>query len=279
MKSHNQIRKIKNKKHQILLAKKGIKKRKNKGLMYLRTVNINESHSIGYSRKHKNTAARHNTDRNAKIVDPKTGKEFHIQFIMEYSSLFPGRTLNIKEEILHFPREMLIKMVLVLGRNYGMCKISDMKDKPFFSYLSRPYEKRMELIAKYIVRNNTSPEKVSYANQRTFLEFLKLVFGVKPELCKTGYEDYIAEVKIFDLLLAINEQKVTCYEPSKKQPHDFARMMYVNQYATNEFTSSNITLDISEQMYYARTFFEFITSRFEYAEIYNTFLEYFQVEK
>lgn len=170
-------------------------------------------------------------------------------------------------------------MVLVLGRNYGMCKISDMKDKPFFSYLSRPYEKRMEQIANYIARNNTSPENVSYACHRTFLEFLKLVFGVKSELRKAEYEDYIAEVKLFDLLLAINEQKVTCYKPSKKQPHDFARMTYVSLYATNEFTNFNTTLDVSEQMYYARAFFEFITSRCEYAEIYNTFLEHFEVER
>lgn len=32
-------------------------------------------------------------------------------------------------------------------------------------------------------------------------------------------------------------------------------------------------------MYYARAFFEFITSRCEYAEIYNTFLEHFEVER
>lgn len=191
MRSHNQIRKIKNKKHQILLTKKGIKKRKYKGLISLGAIDIDSSYSIPYSQKHVNTAAGYSTDRNVSILDSKTGQEFCLQLLMEYSSLFPGRTLNIKEEILHFSREMLVKMVLVLGRNYGMCKISDMKDKPFFSYLSRPYEKRMEQIANYIARNNTSPENVSYACHRTFLEFLKLVFGVKSELCKAEYEDYI----------------------------------------------------------------------------------------
>lgn len=279
MRSHSQIRKIKNRRHQILLAIKGVKKRKHKNLVSLGTIDIDNSSSIPYSRKYANTATGYRTDRNVRILDSKTGQEFGIQLLMEYSSLFPGRTLNIKEEIVHFSREMLVKMVLVLGRNYGMCKISDMKDKPFFSYLSRPYEKRMEQISKYIARNNTSSGNVSYACHRTFLEFLKLVFGVKPELCKAEYEDYIAEVKLFDLLLAINEQKVTCYKPSKKQPHDFARMTYVSLYATNEFTNFNATLDISEQMYYACTFFEFITSRCEYTEIYNTFLEHFQVEK
>lgn len=279
MRSHSQIRKIKNRRHQILLAIKGVKKRKHKNLVSLGTINIDDSCPILYSRKYANTRAVYNTGREVRILDPQTGQEICLQLLMEYSSLFPGRTLNIKEEILHFSREMLIKMVLVLGRNYGMCKISDMKDKPFFSYLSRPYEKRMEQIKKYIVRNNTSPEKVSYASHRTFLEFLKLVFGINPELCKAKYEDYIAEVKLFDLLLAINEQKVTCYKASEKQPHNFARTMYVNLYATNEFTNSNTTLDISEQMYYARTFFEFITSRCEYADIYNAFLEHFQIEK
>ena len=279
MRSHSQIRKIKNRRHQILLAIKGVKKRKHKNLVSLGTIDIDDSCSIPCSRKYANTRAACNADRKERILDPKTGQEFHIQLLIGYSSLFPGRTLNIKEEILHFSREMLVKMVLVLGRNYGMCKISDMKEKPFFSYLSLPMQKRMELIDKYIVRNNTSSEKVSYACHRTFLEFLKLVFGVKPELCKAKYEDYIAEVKLFDLLLAINEQKATCYEPSKKQPSDFARIMYVNLYATNEFTNINATLYVSEQMYYACAFFEFITSRRQYAEIYNKFLEHFEVEK
>lgn len=278
MRSHSQIRKIKNKRRQILLTKKGMKKRKHKAFISLRT-DVDSSYSIPYSRQHLKTTAACSTDSKIKIVDPKTGEEFSIKLLMGYSSLFPGRTFNIKEEILNFSREMLVKMVFVLGRNYGMCRISDMKDKPFFSYLSHPYKRRMEQIDKYIDENKTSPEDVSYACHRTFLEFIKLVFGVKPELCKAKYEDYIAEVKLFDLLLAINEQKTTCYEPSKKQPEDFARMMYTTLYATNEFTNPNTTLDVSEQMYYARTFFEFITSRCEYAEIYNTFLEHFQIEK
>lgn len=217
--------------------------------------------------------------KNVNILDPQTKREIGLQLLMGYSSLFPNKTLNIKDEIQHFSREMLIKMVFVLGRNYGMCKISDMKNKPFFSYDSQPYKVRMEKIAKYIAEHDTLPEKVSYACNRTFLEFLKLVFGVKSEQCKAKYEDYIAEVKIFDLLLAINEQKVTCFKPSKKHPNDFARIMYANLYATNEFTNFNATLNFSEQIYYARTFFEFITSRDEYINIYNKFLEHFEIEK
>lgn len=276
MKSHSQIRKIKNKKHQILFTKKGVKKRKHKRVVSSMSIDIDSSYYLPYSRQHVNM---HSTGPKKQILDPITGQEFSIPMLLGYSSLFPGKTLNIKEEILHFSREMLVKMVLILGRNYGMCKISDMKNRPFFSSRSRPYEIRMEQIAKYIAHNNTSPEEVYYTSYRTFLEFLKLVFGVKPELCKTKYEDYIAEVKLFDLLLAINEQKVTCYESSKKLPHDFARMMYVSLYATNEFTNFNETLDVSEQMYYARTFFEFVTSRCEYAEVYNKFLEHFGIKK
>lgn len=64
----------------------------------------------------------------------------------------------------------------------------------------------------------------------------------------------MAEIKTFDLLLAINEQKVTPYQPSIKEKDDLARMMYVGLYATNEFTNNNETLDLSEQMYYALTF-------------------------
>lgn len=267
MKKYRQIRKIKNRKFQILLSIKGIRKAKHKKRGLLKCINTNNLYHLSSCKE------------NVRIFDFQTKREFNLQLLIGYSALFPNKTLDIKNEILHFSREMLIKMIFVLGRNYRMCKISDMKDKPFFSYLSSLSKERMERIVKYIADNNTSPEKVSYACNRTFLEFLKLVFGVKSEQCTTKYEDYVAEVKLFDLLLAINEQKVTCFNPSKKHPDDFARIMYANLYAANEFTNFNETLNFSEQMYYAHTFFEFITSRNEYVNIYNKFLERFKIEK
>ena len=267
MRRYRQIRKIKNRKFQILLSIKGVKKAKHKKRFLLKCINTNNLYHLPSCKE------------NVRILDFQTKQEFSLHLLIGYSALFPNKTLDIKNEILHFSREMLIKMILILGRNYGMCKISDMKDKPFFSYLSSLSKERMKRIVKYIVDNNASPEKVSYACNRTFLEFLKLVFGVKSEQCKAKYEDYIAEVKLFDLLLAINEQKVTCFKPSKKHPNDFARIMYANLYAINEFTNFNETLNFSEQMYYAHTFFEFVTSRNEYINVYNKFLEHFKIEK
>lgn len=146
-------------------------------------------------------------------------------------------------------------MVLVLGQNYGLCRISDMEKKRFFSYKSELIDEMMHKIYNYIKRNKTLPYNVSYASQKTFLEFLKLIFSIRPELCHDKYNSYMAEIKTFDLLLAINEQKVTPYQPSIKEKDDLARMMYVGLYATNEFTNNNETLDLSEQMYYALTFF------------------------
>lgn len=261
--SHRRKRKIKNKKHQILLAKKGNRRKRHP-----------------QSRRQKHTQSNYQLLKRRKIVsikDTKLGNEFYAQMLLEYSSVFPEKELNISEEIRHFPREQLVKIAFVLGRNFGTYKISDLKKKPFFSYNTDLYRDRMDRITTYLVQNGYSPDRVSYACERTLLEFLKLVFSIVPEEFNARYEDWVAEVKIFDLLLAVNEQKVTPYKESKVNPNNFAKMMYVSMYAINEFTNFDWKLTLAEQMYYARTFFEFITSRDEYSLFYQHFLSLYGI--
>jgi len=198
--------------------------------------------------------------------------------LLEYSNVYPWPELNLIAEIKKFPREMLIKMVLVLGRNFGKCLISEMDKHPFFSYISEYSKERMGYVFDYIRREEKSPSCVSYSSTRTLLEFLKLTFGVSSKEQSECYPDYIAEAKVFDLLLAINEQKVTSYVPSKRK-NDLSRMMYASFYATNEFTNFDEKLALSEQMYYAKVFFDFITSRDEYRHVYEKFLEIFCIGK
>jgi len=261
--SHRRIRKIKNRKHQILLSRKGNRR---KGCFR------------GHSRKRiwsKRQPLKQG--RVVSIKDAKLGNEFCPQMLLEYSSLFPERGLILNEEIRNFPRKQLVKIILVLGRNYGTYRISDLQEKPFFSYFTDLCRDRMERIDTYIVQKGYSSDKVSYACERTLLEFLKLVFSVAPEDSHATYEDWDAEVKIFDILLAINEQKVTPYKGSKSKPNNLAQMMYVSMYATNEFANFNWKLILAEQIFYARTFFEFITSRSVYSTFYQRFLSRFGI--
>jgi len=266
-KSARRIRIIKNKRHNIHLAIKGNHKRKKKRLPKSRIKS-----------KPKGTKSTwHGHGKSIRLVDSTTNKEFVPIMLLEYSRVFPGKTIVLKDEIKHFSREMLIKMVLVLGKNYGRCFISDMPDKPFFSYSSPYTDERIKRVMTYIINNHSLPDKVSYACDKTFLEFLKLVFNVKENEENNIYPDYIAEAKLFDLLLAINEQKVTPFVNSKRNPNDFSRMMYVSLYATNEFTNLNENLALSEQIYYAKTFFDFIISRDEYKQFYEYFLSRFGI--
>ena len=89
--------------------------------------------------------------------DSKKGYEFHTQLLLEYSSLYPGKFLDIKKEIYNFSRNTLLRMVLVLGQNYGLCRISDMEKKRFFSYKSELIDEMMHKIYNYIKRNKTLP--------------------------------------------------------------------------------------------------------------------------
>ena len=136
--SHRRIRKIKNRKHQILLSRKG-----NRRKSRLRSLGQKRIQSKRQPIKRGRVVS---------IKDTKLGNEFCPQMLLEYSSLFPHIELHIHEEIRNFPREQLVKIVLVLGRNYGTYKISDLKEKPFFSYSTDSYRDRMERIATYIVQ-------------------------------------------------------------------------------------------------------------------------------
>ena len=268
------VRKIKNRNHQILSSRKGVKKRLH--------VNVKQKYrddiDFNFNKDDLDIPFGHYEAKSIVIGAPSKDPGIHIILLLEYSALFPQKSLDIKKEICNFSRNTLLRMVLVLGRNYGMCRISDMREKPFFSFLSDLSKIRMRCINEYLQRNRCTPYDVSYASSKTFLEFLRLIFSVKSEFCQDKYEPYIAEVKAFDLLLAINEQKVTKYQPSKKG-NDLARMLYVGLYAPSEFTNRNETLDLSEQIYYALTFFEFISSKIEYQDIYQKFLDEFSINK
>ena len=268
---YRRIRRLKNKKHNILCSIKGNRK-KNK-------TNKKGRNSISYLRRTSfNTQQQVYRGKSISLPDTKSGNSFHPLLLLEYTNVYPWQKLNLIDEIKKFSREMLIKMVLVLGRNFGKCLISEMDKHPFFSYMSQYSEERMRYVFEYIKREKNSPSSVSYSSTRTLLEFLKLTFGVFSKEQSCNYPDYIAEAKVFDLLLAINEQKVTPYVPSKRN-NDLARMMYASLYATNEFTNFNEELALSEQMYYAKVFFDFITSREEYKHVYDKFLEIFKIEK
>lgn len=120
--SHRRIRKIKNRKHQILLSRKGNRrKRRFRSLCQKRIQSKRQPIKQG---------------RVVSIKDTKLGNEFCPQMLLEYSSLFPHEELNIHEEISNFPREQLVKIVFVLGRNYGTYKISDLPRETIFLILN-----------------------------------------------------------------------------------------------------------------------------------------------
>lgn len=280
MKSNRDIRKIKNKKHQISLSYKGTKIRKRK----ISVCNSAEIIPIDFScNSYTSTQIKkgHCIQKGFEnIVDPQTGKEIGIQLLLEYSALYPEKMLNLTEEIRFFSREELIDMFRSLVCHSGEWKVSDLTKEDFFSSGSKEFIDRMVRIQDYIKKNNTTPHNVSYACHRTLLEFLKLIFGVTPEECKNSIkrqDSNIAGVKFFDILLAINEQKITPFVTSTAQNADFSRLFYSLLYAGNEFENINYKLCYYEQMYCARSFFEFITSREEYKGLYQTFIESFEI--
>ena len=257
-------RKIKNKRHQIRLAKKGQKKKK---LHSIVKVNI--------SRNRRHIGDQY---RIVSIKDATTGSTVSIHQLLEYSLLFPGKKIDLHEEIRNYSRDTILKMALVLEKNYGSYQISDLEAKPFFSYDSDLRQDRMRRISMFLQKSWMTPDSVSYACERTILELLKLAFSVPINDCRDKYDDLISEVKLFDLLLAINEQKIMVYSPGRNDPPRLDQLMYTGLYGANEFTNYDGRLLLAEQMYYAQTFFEFITSRDEYQFVYERFLKIFQID-
>ena len=195
--------------------------------------------------------------------------------LLEYTKVFSGKYLDIKEEIKCFSRNTLLKVVFTLARDFNDFLISDMKGHPFFSYKSQYADERMRSIEQYIAVNGIDPNLIAYAGEKTLLELLKLTFSVEAQVQSDKYSKEVAEAKIFDLLLAINEQNVVCVKPSTKQNHNLPKTLYVIQYASNEMSNYNIDLALIEQKYYADSFSLFIKR--EYKELYNYFLKAFEI--
>ena len=107
MKSNRDIRKIKNKKHQISLSYKGTKIRKRK----ISVCNSAEIMPIDFScNSYTSTQIKkgHCIQKGFEnIVDPQTGKEIGIQLLLEYSALYPEKMLSLMEEIRFFPERSL----------------------------------------------------------------------------------------------------------------------------------------------------------------------------
>lgn len=256
------IRKIKNKRFKTCLAKKSIRKK-------------SDHKKIKFKRPAMNWHLRN--EKISSIKDTLSGDEITPHLLLEYSSIYPNVNFDLEKEIRNFSRSTLLNIALVLGKNYGSYKLSDLENKPFFSYDSSFSRDRMQRLVSFLQSTGYSSDMVSYACERTILEFLKLTFSVDCQECKTVYENWEAEAKIFDLLLAINEQKITKYEDSNVTPGNISQLIYTSFYATNEFTNYDSKLVLAEQLYYARLFFEFITSRSEYESCYNCFLNKFEI--
>ena len=257
-------RKVKNKRHQIHLAKKGQRKKKQHS-----SVEVNKS---------RNSSHLGDQYRIVSIKDATTGSTVSIRQLLEYSLLYPGKKIDLHEEIRNYSRNTILKMALVLEKNYGLYQLSDLEAKPFFSYDSDLLQDRMRRISQLLQKSGISPDLVSYACERTILELLKLAFSVPVNDCGDKYDDLVSEVKLFDLLLAINEQKITVYSPGRNGPPRLDQLMYAGLYGANEFTNYDARLLLAEQMYYAQTFFEFITSRRDYEDFYQCFLNIFQID-
>lgn len=215
--------------------------------------------------------------RNIQFKDPYSDHLVNATLLLEYSMIFPNQSFDIIDELKCFSRDTLINLIIKLSRDCGKWLISDMKVKPFFYTKSQYSIERIKKTLSYIEQNRYSQDNFAYASEKTLLELLKLVFSIKADEEQSIYPDYIAEAKIFDLLLAINEQKISPFIKSNSNSYNFARSLFVPLYASNEFSNLNENLALPEQIYYAKTFFDFITSRKEYSKIYKRFLEKFEI--
>lgn len=257
-------RKLKNKRHQVHRARSGQKKKK-------RYTSIAANTFIKKSRLGKQ-------DRIVSIKDSKTGIGVVLQRLLEYSDLFSGEKIDVHEEIRNFSRGTILEYALVLERDYAPYKLSDLLTKPFFDNDSDLHHDRLNRISSFLQRSGYTPDMTFYASERTILELLKLSFNVSEDNCRNKYDEITRRIMLFDLLLAINEQKITVYNPSKNSPPRLAQMMYAGLYAANEFSNYDGKLILAEQMYYAQIFFEFITTRNEYQIVYQRFLSIYGIE-
>lgn len=180
-------------------------------------------------------------------------KKIIIEKVLEYSDVFPDKKeLDVFSVLKRYNRELLIKIVNVLGMNYGN---AFMPDTTLFSEISykrvQELKGRIELYAPHLKNN-----RFCYCTQRTILELLRYIFSIPvDEYLDNGKKEDL-EYDIFRIILQLNENLMNFFV--KKDLESLSIMTYFMRYVLNDVTDTDRKSTCQTQLLYFLKLKEFL---------------------
>lgn len=194
--------------------------------------------------------------------------KFEIQKILEFNDLFPNEEIDIISTLTKYSKERIVKLVNCLGMNYGNAFIPDAQST-FFSEVSKKHVVRLnDLIGNYFKAHNI--QRVCYCTQRSTLELLRYAFSISMDhYCNTGKDENL-EFDIFRVLLYINQNLMNY---SSEEDGDFAKLIFLHNYALNDITKGKWDITYQTQIYYFDCFLKFLEENIIGNHLRDSFLQ------
>lgn len=175
-----------------------------------------------------------------------------IETILEFSTFFPEKNIaefQIDTILKKYSREMLIKAINILSKNYGNAYIPD-PHKSFFSSvvssaLLNDIEERLNL---YL--NKKHKKSVCFCTKRTILELLRQIFIIPPTDFKNDGTPDSFEYDLFCVILYLNEVLMKFHSYEESSYSNFQTLIYLSNYVHNDLINIDYKRVLMTQIYY-----------------------------
>lgn len=211
-----------------------------------------------------------------KVPNQRIGKEqkkniFVLKQLLEYHVFFGDDADNIciVDIVKQIPREMLFNFVGVLNNIYGDATL----DKLDLFFSSKSINNRRIVFSRVMELRKDNPQRTFlFSSDATCMEIMRYAFAYSPANGQFALDEERGEMLFFKLLLLINEKIVTYKQIGKKSVSKMCFILSIINPIIRTESLQDVRNRIAYQMELAVNFFEMISKREDYAQLFQMFL-------
>ena len=201
---------------------------------------------------------------------------FVLKQLLEYHEFFGEDDINdgIEDIVRQIPREMLINFVGILNNIFGDATL----DKLALFFSTKSINNRRIIFHRVQELRKANPQRTYiFSSDATCMEIMRYAFAYSPTNSGFAIDEELGEMLFFKLLLLINE-KVVAYKQITN--NSVSKMCFILSFI-NPVVQTECVQDvrnrISYQLELAVNFFEMISKREEYSQLFQMFLDNHQI--
>lgn len=206
----------------------------------------------------------------------KPQNRFVLKQLLEYHVFFGKDAINegVEDIVRQIPREMFFNFVGVLNNIYGDATL----DKLDLFFSSKSINNRRLVFYRVLELRKDNPQRAFlFSSDATCMEIMRYAFAYSPANGRFALDEERGEMLFFKLLLLINEKIVTYKQIEKNSVTKMCFILSVINPVIRTESVQDVRNRIAYQMELAVNFFELISKREEYTQLYQLFLVYHQI--